>query len=142
LTEGAEVLQETLEALSNDPQLGSVVGRCLRRGDFFENDGVKYYFEQKRRKAEENIGVEVTLSMANERLGVANMMMMMMMMMMKYNLRLSVNSLKYQDKHPCYLDELPIHAEHSCMEEDWIINVILSKNLTKTRFVPKFYDKK
>jgi hypothetical protein len=173
-----EVLKKTLEALS-DSEFGDLARGYLKRDEFFESDKVKLYFERKKRKDKEKINAETTLSMANERLGIAN----------EISHKNSLDCLKkiaekvclsdeeseveveiegvdedepQQDKSssnmppvevescgniqtkslPCYLDGLPIHAEYSCIEEDWIIDdVILSNNLKGTGFVSKcFYQ--
>src|SRR5690348_13810749 len=68
LSEGIERLRQTLVSLSTDSQLGDPARSCLKRGDFFENNSVKLYFERKKRKVEGKINAEISLSMASKNL--------------------------------------------------------------------------
>ncbi|GES89781.1 hypothetical protein GLOIN_2v1773372 [Rhizophagus clarus] len=169
LSEGKEVLKKTLETLNNDPELGNLARGCLKRDEFFESDKVKLYFERKKRKDKEKIGAETTLSMASERLSIANEIShqnsldCLKKIAEKVYLSDEESEIEEEDEDepqqdrsssnmppvdvencgstqikslPCYLDGLPIHAEYSCMEEDWIINdVILSNNLKGTGII-------
>ncbi|CAG8663589.1 4302_t:CDS:2, partial [Ambispora gerdemannii] len=153
LSEGIEALQKTLEALRDDPKLGGYAKVFLTRNDFFKNNNVELYFMRKERKVKEKISTETTLSMVNKRLDMATEIVHKNVLgHLEKELGKGDHSEENDGQDEAtsstlpakiensnntntkeYLNELPLHAEYSCMGEDWMMDgIVLSNNLKGT----------
>ncbi|RHZ79923.1 hypothetical protein Glove_140g106 [Diversispora epigaea] len=151
LSDGINALQKILDSLRDDTKFGNYAKGYLTRDDFFRNNKVALYFMKKERRMKEKITTETTLNMANKRLDLATEIVHKNVL---NHLENEANNLEENENDerneaksstlpvkvynnsnttkdlPCYLDEIPLHAEYSHMREDWTMDGInLSNNL-------------
>ncbi|CAG8743741.1 10902_t:CDS:2, partial [Cetraspora pellucida] len=139
LSDGINALRKLLESLRDDTKLGDNVKRYLKRNDFFTNDRVGLYFAKKERKGKQKITTETMLNMANQRLNLATEVVHKNVL---NHLGKEANNLEENENNkqkevtssthlnnnmqtkdfPCYLEEIPPHAEYPYMGKDWIMD--------------------
>ncbi|CAG8814518.1 3230_t:CDS:2, partial [Gigaspora margarita] len=152
LSDGANALRKILESLRDDTKIGSEIKRCLKRDDFFTNAKVEFYFARKGRKAKEKIDTEATLANQSRVLATKVVHTTVLNNLGKENenekqeeaesskhpAKVHNNSNMQTDDCPCYLDEIPPHAEYSHMMKNWIMDgVNLSKNLKRIGMIKR-----
>ncbi|CAG8718409.1 10112_t:CDS:2 [Funneliformis caledonium] len=151
LSDGIDALQNILKSLRDDTKFRNIAEGYLKRDNFFRNDKIDFYFMRKERKMKEKRTTEKTLTMANERHDLATDIvhnnLLNSLNKVTNNLeeneddndeaksstppvKVDNNSNTQANNLPCYLDQIPLHAEYSHMREDWKMDDInLSNNL-------------
>ncbi|GBC33172.2 hypothetical protein GLOIN_2v1766729 [Rhizophagus irregularis DAOM 181602=DAOM 197198] len=131
LSDGIDALQNILKSLRDDAKFRNIAEGYLKRDNFFRNDKIDFYFMRKERKMKEKRTTEKTLTMANERNDLATDIvhnnLLNSLNKVTNNLEENEDDAKSStppvkvdnnrntqaNNLPCYLDQIPLHAEYS-----------------------------